>query len=88
VSLNRDEILSSEYIFAILALIMFGVSIFIDEVPIADPGPRNVWLNLQLLLEDGFKLAAISTWLIYFARYIIHRVEVHREGILDSATMK
>ena len=74
VFLNRNEILSSEYLLLGLALAMLGTSVFLDALPIEDFGLRYFWKRLEIFLEDGFKFAGIATWLIYFVRYAAHKI--------------
>ena len=75
VFLNRNEILSSEYLLLLLALAMLGTSIFLDALPIDDLGLRYFFKRLEIFLEDGFKFAGIATWLIYFVRYAAQKIE-------------
>jgi hypothetical protein len=75
VFLNRNEILSSEYLLLLLALAMLGTSIFLDALPIDDLGLRYFFKRLEIFLEDGFKFAGIATWLIYFVRYAEQKIE-------------
>ena len=72
---NWREILSSEYFILTLALAMFGASIFLDATPIEVFPARYFWEQLELFLEDGFKFAGIATWLTYFVRHAIQRIE-------------
>jgi len=72
---NWKEILSSEYLILMIALAMFGASIFFDALPMDDFNVRYFWEQLELFLEDGFKFAGIATWLTYFVRYSIRRIE-------------
>jgi hypothetical protein len=78
VVLNRNEILSSEYLLLGLALAMLGLSIFLDALPIDDLGLRYFWKRLEIFLEDGFKFAGITTWLIYFVRYAAQKIDLVR----------
>lgn len=78
VVLNRNEILSSEYFLLGLALAMLGTSVFLDALPIDDFGLRYFWKRLEIFLEDGFKFAGITTWLIYFVRYAAQIIETGR----------
>lgn len=75
---NWSEIQSSEYLILVLALALFGASIFLDAIPIDDLGIRYFWEQLELILEDGFKFAGIATWLTYFARYVYQKFEQHK----------
>jgi hypothetical protein len=68
VVVNRNEILSSEYLLLGLELACLGTSVFLDALPIDDFGPRYFFKRLEIFLEDGFKFAGIATWLIYFVR--------------------
>jgi hypothetical protein len=82
---NRREILSSEYALLILALVMFAASITLDSVPLESFELRFFWEQLELLLEDGFKFAGIATWLMYFVRYAIQRMNGIQQ-ISDTAS--
>ena len=75
---NLNEILSSEYLILVLALAMFGTSIFLDAIPIDDFDVRYFWEQLELFLEDGFKFAGIATWLTYFVRYVTQKLDPTR----------
>ena len=72
---NRNEILSSEYFLLGLALALLGASVFLDALPIEDFGLRYFWKRLEIFLEDGFKFAGITTWMIYFVRYAAQKIE-------------
>lgn len=71
------EILSSEYLILMLALFLFGFSIFVDrlqgelywrfDVP-------YVWDQIRMVLEDGSKFTGVATWLLYFVRYAIQKL--------------
>ena len=74
VASNWREILSSEYLILFLALALFGLSIFVDALPIRDFNIRYFWELLGVFLEDGFKFMGIATWLVYFARYAYHKL--------------
>lgn len=81
VLLNWREILSSEYALLLLAFALFATSVALDAVPKEVLPARYFWEQLELFLEDGFKFAGIATWLMYFARYAIQRIEgVQRNG--------
>lgn len=73
--LNWREILASEYALLILALALFATSIALDAIPKEVLPPRYFWEQLELFLEDASKFAGIATWLLYFARYAIRRIE-------------
>jgi hypothetical protein len=75
VLLNWREILSSEYALLLLAFALFATSVALDAVPKEVLPARYFWEQLELFLEDGFKFAGIATWLMYFARYAIQRIE-------------
>jgi hypothetical protein len=75
VLLNWKEFLSSEYALLLLAFVLFATSIFFDVLPLDDLDLPHFWEQLELFLEDGFKFAGIATWLLYFARYAIQRIE-------------
>ena len=72
---NWREILASEFLILLLALGMFGASIFLDALSIQNWDVRYFWEQLALFLEDGFKFAGIATWLMYFVRYAIQQIE-------------
>jgi hypothetical protein len=72
---NWQEILASEYLILMLALGMFGISIFLDVLSIQDFEVRYFWEQLEIFLEDGFKFGGIATWLTYFVRYAIQHIE-------------
>jgi hypothetical protein len=72
---NWREILSSEYALLVLALALFATSIALDAIPKEILPPRYFWEQLELFLEDASKFAGIATWLLYFARYAIQRIE-------------
>jgi hypothetical protein len=82
---NWREILSSEYALLILALALFATSIVLDALPLEDFQLRYFWGQLELFLEDGFKFAGIATWLLYFARYAIQRIEGKQNNDTASA---
>jgi hypothetical protein len=75
VYLNRKEILSSEYLLLVLALVMFGASVFLDALPLGDLGVPIFGQQIRFFLEDGSKFAGVATWLAYLWRYTIHRIE-------------
>ena len=75
VVLNRNEILSSEYLLFLLALALLGTSVLLDALPIDDFGLRYFFKQLEIFLEDGFKFAGITTWLIYFIRYAAQKID-------------
>lgn len=72
---NWREILSSEYTLLLLALMLLAVSVGLDALPLDSFHLRYFWEQLELFLEDGAKFAGIATWLLYFARYAIQRIE-------------
>ena len=80
VASNWKEILSSEYLILFFALAMFGLSIFLDALPIQVFNLRYFWELLGIFLEDGFKFAGISTWLLYFVRYTAQNINGVRAG--------
>lgn len=73
--LNWKEIFSSEYALLIIALGFFAVSIVLDALPVKSFQIRYFWEQLELFLEDAFKLAGVATWLMYFTRYTIQSIE-------------
>lgn len=56
----RSAIFRTEYIILLIACIFFGLSIFCDIFL-----PQR---GIEFLVEDGFKLFGIVTWLIFFTR--------------------
>jgi hypothetical protein len=69
--INRNEILTSDYLILGVALAMFGISIFLDAADLDDYDRYSFIFTeqFQIFLEDGFKFVGITTWLLYFARY-------------------
>jgi len=84
VYLNRKEILSSEYLLLILALVMFGASVFLDALPLRDLGVPMFGQQIRFFLEDGFKFAGVATWLAYLWRYTVHRIEAAPVSVSDG----
>jgi hypothetical protein len=84
VVLNWKEILSSEYAILMLALGLFGASIFLDALPLDTLNLRYFWEQLEFLLEDGCKFAGIATWLTFFVRYTIRRLPGVPQGNLNQ----
>jgi hypothetical protein len=80
VILNWREIMSSEYALLLLALALFAVSVALDAVPKEALSARYFWEQLEMFLEDGSKFAGLVTWLLYFARYAIQRMESVQPG--------
>jgi hypothetical protein len=74
-ALNWREILASEYFLIMLGLVMFGGSIFLDQLPLHRWGFAYFWEQLEILVEDGLKVAGIVTWLLFFARYAIQKFD-------------
>ncbi|HNN13604.1 MAG TPA: hypothetical protein PKL78_08605 [Anaerolineales bacterium] len=70
---NRNEILSSDYLILVLALLFLGASIFFDVFD----GRLNRLLfqgsergeHILVFLEDGSKFVGIATWCGYYVRY-------------------
>lgn len=73
--LNRVEILSSEYVLLVLAMVMFGSSLFLDALPLRDLGVPLFGQQIRFYLEDGSKFAGVATWLVYLWRYTMDRIE-------------
>jgi hypothetical protein len=73
---NRNEILSSEYFILVIALGMFGMSIFLDVLndtfleKILEENLR--YDRYEVFVEDGFKFIGIVTWLAFYLRYMYH----------------
>jgi hypothetical protein len=80
VILNWREIMSSEYALLLLAFALFAASIALDAVPKEALSARYFWEQLEMFLEDGSKFAGLVTWLLYFARYAIQRIESIQPG--------
>lgn len=59
-------ILSTDYKFFLLSIILFGISGTLD---IAYPGWIDMDIEWQMLYEDGFKWLGITSWLSYFWYY-------------------
>ena len=68
---NLREILKSEYLILGLALLLFGMSVFLDGADLEEFGAIGRFFSdqLQTFAEDGLKFAGVTTWLLYFARY-------------------
>jgi hypothetical protein len=79
---NLREILASEYLILGLALILFGLSIFVDAVDLEKLNGLESIFNEQfsIFLEDGFKFVGVATWLVYFARYGLQRITALMPG--------
>lgn len=73
--LSWQEILSSEYLILMLALLMFGASIFLDSLPLTTFGVPQFGQQIRFFLEDGLKFAGVATWLTYFSRYAVRQIE-------------
>lgn len=58
----RLAILGTEFALLAIALGCFAASVVTDLYPRQTPGEH------ENLIEDGFKLLGIATWLVYFAR--------------------
>jgi hypothetical protein len=71
---NWREILSSEYLLLLLALVLFGASISFDEVSKLLSGLPQMLRQFMFFFEDGFKFAGTATWLMYFVRYALQRI--------------
>lgn len=67
--LNRREILRGEYSLMFLALVLFGFSVALDAIPTELYEDYYFLEKFEHLFEDGAKLAAIVTWVVYYARY-------------------
>ncbi len=72
----RSLILRTEYLLFIMALALFGISIFID---VMEPN-----IKYMVLFEDGAKLMGILTWLAYFFRFGAFAISCH---ISDSKSI-
>lgn len=76
----RSFVMSTEYSILLLALMFFGVSIFVDML-----NPKDSELIFALvgdryhLVEDGPKLIGIAVWLAYFARVAWTRILLPRK---------
>lgn len=73
---NREEILASEYLILAVAMALFAISTLFDAVDLDryEQYGRFFSTSFQSFLEDGFKFAGITTWLVYFARYSIQKL--------------
>lgn len=69
VSVNWREILLSEYLILLLALVLFGASISFDAFSKLISGLPQMLRQFMFFFEDGFKFAGTATWLVYFARF-------------------
>lgn len=71
---NRNEILSSEYLFLGIALALFGMSIAMDVITdnllAKFDVPGTFFETYEVFFEDGLKFLGIITWLAYYLRYI------------------
>lgn len=56
----KKHIKSTEYIFLSLVFIFFGLSTVVDMTPESLPG--------HYIIEEGFKILGITSWLIYFVK--------------------
>ncbi|WP_315790007.1 hypothetical protein [Fischerella sp. JS2] len=67
----RKTILKTEFIFLVLAFGFFGLSVFLDLLPVTD------WLGNEneYLLEDGAKLLGMISWLAYFGRTCAEQIQ-------------
>lgn len=61
----RKTILKTDFLLLILAFGFFGLSVVIDLLPIVE---SRLGIEDQFLLEDGFKLLGILSWLTYYAK--------------------
>jgi hypothetical protein len=73
--LNRQVILPSEYWILGISLLIFGVSLFFDNVDLykLEPFKALITRSRSTVLEDAPKLAGIATWLLYFTKYAIQK---------------
>lgn len=69
---NRHEILSGKYLLLVIAMIMFGLSIFLDviEDTFFEQIKGTLYETYEVFFEDGLKFVGIATWLAYYLRYI------------------
>ena len=83
---NVREILRSEYLILGLAFVLFGLSIFIDAVDLDDISMLSSIFTEQfsIFLEDGFKFMGVATWLVYFSRYSVQKLEATQMGKRSS----
>jgi hypothetical protein len=72
---NRVEIVSSEYLILLLALGLFGASISLDAVSKLTDGLPQFLEQIRVFLEDAIKFAGTATWLTYFVRYAIQKID-------------
>jgi hypothetical protein len=80
--INLGEILRSEYSILMLAVFLFGLSVFVDGADIEQFGElgRVFSDQLETFAEDGFKFAGVATWLVYFARYGYQKIKRAQQG--------
>jgi hypothetical protein len=73
--LNRQVILASEYWILGVSFLLFGVSLFFDNMHLYEHEPFTAILtkSRSTILEDAPKLAGIATWLLYFTKYAIQK---------------
>ena len=64
----RRAILASEYVLLLLAILLLGLSVAVDVLQHMISKEQYRAFG-GYVLEDGFKLAGILTWMIYFTRY-------------------
>jgi hypothetical protein len=71
--LNRQVILASEYWILGVSFLLFGASLFFDNMHLYqhEPFTAVITKSRSTILEDAPKLAGIATWLLYFTRYAI-----------------
>jgi hypothetical protein len=71
--LNLQVILEREYWILGVAFLLFGASLFIDNVHLykLEPFKALITKSRSTILEDAPKLAGIATWLLYFTRYAV-----------------
>jgi hypothetical protein len=64
----RKVILRSNYLFLLLAICFFGLSILVDMTPDTMPGHH--------LIEESAKLLGIFSWFIYFVRFCLQNLRL------------
>ncbi len=70
---NWQEIMRGDYWLMLLAFAFFGTSIVFDSIPTRLY--ENIYFieKVEHLVEDGAKMAAIFTWVAFYARYAYHQ---------------
>jgi hypothetical protein len=75
---NWGEILSSEYLLLLLALVLFIASVLFDSLPLQYFNFYRLVDQFRFFLEDGFRFAGVAAWLTFIACYALRRIEPAR----------